>query len=326
MICRFAIQMRLWSARESARHRQLNKAQANTEGRMHTGHENGEPTIAMLLQRCTSVLKNTSRSARMDAEVLLAHVMGRTRVQLYGSGTDPVDRDVAVRFIKLVKARKEGQPVAHLTGSREFWSMELQVTADTLIPRAETELLVECALKHIPVIGEPRILEMGTGSGAVALAIATERAEAKVTATDISVAALAVAQKNAEAHQTGNVQFSFGDWFGAVPGQKFDAIVSNPPYVTDDEWIRLHFELGHEPVLALRGGRDGLMAIQKIIEQAPAYLKPGGWLTIEHGFRQGPEVAELFVARGFTKVSTFRDLPGQPRVTEGRLPTKESVR
>jgi release factor glutamine methyltransferase len=292
---------------------------------MHTDRDNGQPTIAMLLQKSASVLKSTSRSARLDAEVLLAHVMGRTRVQLYGSGTDTVKSEIAVRYIKLIKERRAGKPVAHLTGSREFWSMELQVTADTLIPRAETELLVECALKHIPVIGNPVVLEMGTGSGAVAMALATERDEARIMATDISVAALAVAEQNASSHNIENIDFCFGDWFSAAVDRIFDVIVSNPPYVTDDEWIRHHFELAHEPVLALRGGRDGLLAIRKIIDQAPAHLKPGGWLIIEHGFRQGPEIADLFVQQGFTRVSTYRDLPGHPRVTEGRLPTKEST-
>ena len=292
---------------------------------MHTDRDNGQLTIAMLLQKSASVLKSTSRSARLDAEVLLAHVMDRTRVQLYGSGTDPVKSEVAVRFIKLIKERRAGKPVAHLTGSREFWSMEIQVTADTLIPRAETELLVECALKHIPVIGKPTVLEMGTGSGAVALALATERDDAQITATDISVAALAVADQNASSHEIKNIDFCFGDWFSAAAGKKFDVIVSNPPYVTDDEWIQHHYELGHEPVLALRGGRDGLLAIRKIIDQAPGHLKPGGWLVLEHGFRQGPEIADLLVQQGFTRISTYRDLPGHPRVTEGRLPTKEST-
>ena len=292
---------------------------------MHTDRDTGQMTIAGLLRKSATELMATSRSARLDAEVLLAHVFGRSRVQLYGSGTDAGKPEIAARFIKLVRERGQGRPVAQLIGSREFWSMELTITPDTLVPRAETELLVECALKHIPRRQECQVLDLGTGAGPVALALAGERINAQVTATDLSESALAVAQYNTVMQKQRNVDFSFGDWFGAVRGRKFDVVVSNPPYVSDKEWLLHHFELSHEPAMALRGGRDGLIAIRRILEQAPQHMNDEGWLLIEHGFRQGPAVADLFQAHGFKNVSTYRDLPGHPRVTEGKLPGNDNT-
>jgi release factor glutamine methyltransferase len=286
---------------------------------MHTDPRTGQSTIAGLLRESARVLRSTSESARLDAELLLAHVLGRSRVQLYGSATDPVRPEVAARFIDLVHKRREGRPVAQILGSREFWSMKMTVTRDTLIPRPETELLVECALKRLPRRPEYSVLELGTGSGAIALALAEERPNAQITATDISEAALAVARYNAGSYELGNIDFLFGDWFGPVRNKKFAAIVSNPPYVTDKEWLLHYFELHYEPSLALRGGRDGLMAIRHIVTGAADHLLPGGWLLVEHGFRQGPAVANLFQENGFTQVSTYRDLPGHPRVTEGQF-------
>jgi release factor glutamine methyltransferase len=286
---------------------------------MHTDPHIGQATIAGLLRESARVLKATSQSARLDSELLLGHVLGRSRVQLYGSATDPVRPEVAARFIDLVHARREGRPVAQLLGSREFWSMKLTVTRDTLIPRPETELLVECALKRMQRRLDCRVLELGTGTGAIALAMAKERTNTHITATDISEAALAVARYNAGSYELNNIDFKFGDWFGAVPDEKFSVIVSNPPYVTDQEWLLHQFELHYEPSLALRGGRDGLMAIRRVATGAMDHLLPGGWLLVEHGFRQGPAVADLFQAHGFTQISTYRDLPGHPRVTEGHF-------
>jgi len=261
-----------------------------------------------------------SASARLDAELLLGHVLRKSRVQLYSTGTETVKAESAALFVNLVHKRREGRPVAQLVGSREFWSLDFTVTADTLIPRHETELLVECALTHIATNLPAEVLDLGTGSGAVALAIAHERPNIHVTGTDFSEMALAVAQYNAHALNMPRVQFKLGDWFGAVPGRMFSTIIANPPYLTDMERMVREFELKHEPALALRGGTDGLAAIRAIIRQAPDYLFPSGWLAIEHGYRQGPAVAKLFEKAGFTSVFAYRDIQGHPRVTEGKLP------
>lgn len=287
---------------------------------MHTDQETSQPTIATLLRVSANVLKQTSTSARLDAEVLLAHVLRKSRVQLYGASTDTVEPEHTEQFIQLVHKRREGRPVAHLVGSREFWSLGLTVTADTLIPRPETELLVECALTRISERARADVLDLGTGSGAVALAIAKERPNANLTATDLSEEALEVARFNAVALGLNKIRFFSGDWFGAVLGKRFSTIVSNPPYVTEREFKLRDFELHHEPSMALLGGgKDGLAAIRLIVGRAAENLTPGGWMLIEHGFRQGPAVARLFQQAGFESISTYRDMPGHPRVTEGTL-------
>lgn len=287
---------------------------------MHTDEDSGTLTVAALLRDSSALLKHSSDSARLDAELLLAHALGWQRARLYGDSDSPVRPEIAERFTGMIEQRRTGRPVAQLTGSREFWSLKLRVTADTLVPRPETEMLVECALKRIPADTACRILDLGTGTGAVALALAQERPQAEVIATDMSEPALAVAKYNATSLGFEAIRFRFGDWFGAVPGERFDTVVSNPPYLTDKEWMLRKYELGYEPAQALRAGRNGLMAISSIVERAPEFLQPGGWLLIEHGFRQGPTTARLFQDAGFGSISTYRDLPGRPRVTEGQWP------
>lgn len=287
---------------------------------MHTDRNIARPTIASLLRESAADLKSMSTSATLDAELLLSHVLRRNRVQLYSAGEDPVDPQQAALFINLVRRRRQGIPVAQLVGSREFWSLDFMVTADTLIPRPETELLVECALSHIEPNQPADVLDLGTGTGAIALAIAHERANIHITATELSDAALAVARYNAHTLNLKQVRFRLGSWYKAVAGQKFSTIVSNPPYVTDMEFLVHDFELRHEPGMALHGGPDGLGSIQEIIRQAPGHLFPNGWLAIEHGYRQGPAVKALFDAAGFTSVFVYKDLQGHPRVTEGKLP------
>ncbi len=277
-------------------------------------------TVGSLLREGAERLKDSSDSARLDAELLLGHVLGWTRARLYAHSDTEVGPEIARRFAGLLDERRTGRPVAQLTGTREFWSLHLKVTPDTLVPRPETELLVECALNRIPEHSAATVLDLGTGTGAVALALATERPQARIVATDISETALAVARYNATAAGFDAIDFRFGDWFRPVDGEQFTTIVSNPPYLTDQEWMLRQHELGHEPALALRAGRDGLYMLRTIVESAPKHLEPGGWLLVEHGFRQGPAVAELFQQAGLTGVSTYRDLPGLPRVTEGMLP------
>jgi release factor glutamine methyltransferase len=280
----------------------------------------GNTSVAELLRASTQMLKGSSQSARLDAELLLAHALGWDRSRLYGDADSQVRGEVAEHFLSLVEQRRAGRPVAQMLGSREFWSIKLSVTPDTLVPRPETELLVECCLNLLEKDQPARVLELGTGTGAVAIALATERPKLEIVATDFSEPALAVARYNAASYGLERIDFRFGDWFSPVAGERFDLVVSNPPYVTDQEWMLRKFELGYEPAMALRAGRDGLMAIRKIVEAAPGYLAPDGWLIVEHGFRQGPAAARLFAEAGFTSITTYRDLPGRPRVTEGRLP------
>ena len=199
-------------------------------------------------------------------------------------------------------------------------ALDLMVTPDTLIPRPETERLVELALERLPRSGRVRIADLGTGSGAIALALAGERPDALVAATDASAAALAVAGANARAAGLGNVCFHAGDWFGALPGQRFDLVASNPPYVADGDPHLLEGDLRFEPPAALSSGRDGLDAIRRIVADAPAHLSPGGWLLLEHGWTQGAAVRALLQAAGFVEVGTHRDLEERDRVTLGRMP------
>lgn len=214
--------------------------------------------------------------------------------------------------------RLDGEPVAHITGSREFWSLELRVTTDVLIPRPETELLVEQALKHIPINQAVDIIDLGTGSGAIAIAIATERPRANVFATDSSAQALAIATSNATTHKLQTIEFIHSDWFKSLETKQFDVIVSNPPYVAHDDPHLAQGDVRFEPVSALAAGPDGLDDIRTLCADSIAHLKPGGWLVIEHGFDQGLAARGLFEEAGLKNVATYRDLSTNERVTEGR--------
>ena len=272
-----------------------------------------------LLRDGARLLGTVSDSPRLDAELLLAHVLDESREYLYRTLAEHVSVEAAARYTTLLGERAGHRPLAQITGQRDFWSFSLSVTADTLIPRPETELLVELALRRIPPQAPQAIADLGTGTGAIALAIAGERPQCRVVATDLSHEALAVARHNASALEAGNISFHFGDWFAALNGEKFAVIVSNPPYIADDEWHETDPGLGFEPRLALSGGRDGLVDIRRIISAAPAHLDSGGWLLLEHGFRQAAAVQGLLKQAGFESITTLTDLAGQPRVTEGRL-------
>ena len=248
------------------------------------------PTIEALLRAGVRLLSDRSQSPRLDVELLLAHAAGCTRGQLYARRTDSLDRSADGRFRDLLDARRAGRPVAQLIGQREFWSLSLKVTPDVLTPRPDTETIVECALARLPAGSTARILDLGTGSGAIALALAAERSGCRIVATDLSPAALEVARDNAAAQGNSTIIWRQGDWWQAVPGDCFDLIVSNPPYIADPEWPQCDPELAFEPRMALDGGRDGLDAIRSIVREGCVHLNAGGSLLIEHGSRQDSAV------------------------------------
>ena len=256
--------------------------------------------------------------ARPEAEILLAHALDRPRAWLYAHADDAVPAAARTMFEAMVARRSAGEPVALLTGRQGFWSLDLLVTPDVLIPRADTELLVECALAVLPADMPCRVADLGTGSGAIALAIASERLLAQIVAIDASVAALDVAVRNAEiSGLSSRVRCIRGDWLASLKGERFDAIVSNPPYLADDDPHLKQGDLRYEPRRALVSGSDGLDAIRAIVGDAPAHLLPDGWLLLEHGCEQGAAVRALLEAAGFEQVATQRDIEARERVTGG---------
>ena len=261
-----------------------------------------------------------ARIDAVDAQWLLAHALGRSTAWLYAHADDAVDNAAAVHFETLVERRVAGEPVAYLTGRRGFWSFELQVTPDTLIPRPETELLVELALTHLPPDRVLQVADLGTGSGAIALALAHERPRAQVLATDASPAALDVARANATSLGIANIAFAHGDWCAALEQRRFDLIASNPPYIAAGDPHLALGDLRREPAAALASGVDGLDAIRRIVAGTPLHLVAGGWLLLEHGMEQGDAVRGLLRDAGFVDASTDRDLEGRDRVSSGRWP------
>jgi release factor glutamine methyltransferase len=274
-------------------------------------------TVADTLRFAARTLAASSESPELDAEVLLSTVMGVARSALIVRAEEPVAVELLRAYQGLIDRRVSGVPVAYLTGRREFWSMPLKVTPAVLVPRHETELLVEMALKVIPKAEVRSVLDLGTGSGAVALAIASERPLARVTGADVSPAALGVARDNARSLALPNVAWRLGSWFDAVPGERFDAIVANPPYVAAGDPALAALEA--EPEIALVSGPAGLDALTAIIEGAAPHLESGGWLVLEHGSTQQGRVASLLERRGFCGVETHEDFSGRPRVTLGNF-------
>lgn len=255
--------------------------------------------------------------ARLEAELLLAHALERPRSWFYAHSGDVLDGSQARAFDALLRRREGGEPVAQITGHRGFWSLELAVSADTLIPRPETELLVELALERLPPAEMGQVLDLGTGTGAIALAIASERPLVDVSAVDVSDAALAVARANAD--EAGlPLRLLQGSWFEPVAGDVYRMIVSNPPYIAENDPHLGQGDLRFEPRSALASGADGLDAIRLIVAGAPTHLLPGGWLLVEHGNEQGAAVRGLFQTEGFAQVATARDLERRERVTRGQ--------
>lgn len=253
--------------------------------------------------------------AAAEAQLLLAHVLQRPRSWLFAHADAEIPAPAAAAFARLLDARAQGRPIAYLLGSRGFWSLDLQVTPAVLIPRAETELLVELALQRIPPDTPCAVADLGTGSGAVALAIASERPLARVLATDVMDDALAVARENARRLDLPNVDFSRGSWAEALDGSRFDILVSNPPYIASGDVHLQQGDLRFEPATALVSGGDGLDAIRVICAAAAAHLHEGGWLLLEHGHVQGPAVRDLLAAGGLIGARTERDLQGHGRVS-----------
>ncbi|RAN79912.1 protein-(glutamine-N5) methyltransferase, release factor-specific [Bacillus sp. SRB_336] len=256
---------------------------------------------------------------RVDAELLLLHILQRPSSWLYTHADDVLEMDVQTAYAALVDRRAAGEPLAYITGRRGFWSLDLEVTPATLVPRPETELLVEQALQRLPVDAACDVADLGTGSGAIALAIACERPGARVVATDASADALVVAQRNAQRHGIANVAFMQGDWLAPLAGRRFELIVSNPPYIEAADPHLGQGDLRFEPAGALAAGADGLDDIRRIVRDARKHLQPRGWLLFEHGWNQGDAARQLLREAGYTEVFTVRDLELRDRVSGGQV-------
>jgi len=265
-------------------------------------------TIGGLLRECGL--------PRLEAELLLCSILDCERVWLVAHAEEAIDSSNACSAQALFARRRAGEPVSHITGWREFYGLALRVTRDVLIPRPETELLVELALERLPPGAPARVLELGTGSGAIAVALASERQGLAIVATDVSEAALALARRNACDHGA-EIDFVLSDWFDALRPGQFDLVVSNPPYVAAEDAHLERGDLRFEPRLALVGGEDGLDCIREIAARAQNRLRRGGSLLMEHGYDQGDRCVELLRAQGYAEVADFHDLAGWPRVCAG---------
>jgi release factor glutamine methyltransferase len=253
-----------------------------------------------------------------DAQWLLAHVLGRDRTYLVANAAEPLPDQVAAAFESLVARRAGGEPVAYLTGRRGFWSFDVEVGPAVLIPRPETELLVEFALDHLPRDRACTVADLGTGSGAIAIAVALERPRAEVVAVDASAGALEIARRNAARLAPGRVTFIEGSWWTPLKGRRFDLVLSNPPYIPERDPHLARGDLRFEPRAALAAGLDGFDALRAIVEDLPERLAPGGHVALEHGYDQAAEVRALLAAVGLRDVATIRDLAGHERISVGR--------
>lgn len=265
-----------------------------------------------------------SDSPRIDAQWLLMHVLQCERTRLLSHGDQRLSEAQWQHYQALIVRRQGGEPVAYITGSRGFWSLELKVTAAVLIPRPDTELLVEQVLALADNSQRLTLADLGTGSGAIALALASERPSWRILATDASAAALAVASENARHNELERVEFHHGDWCQALPdGLMLDILVSNPPYIAPHDPHLQQGDLRFEPLSALSAAQDGLRDLRLLTAQAAERLRAGGFLLFEHGYDQGAEVRAMMLRHGFTDVHTLRDAGGQERVTQGRLDSQQ---
>ena len=260
-----------------------------------------------------------SPTARLDAELLLAAALGKPRSFLHTWPERIVDSEAALKFAEHLRRRRAGEPVAYILGQQGFWKLDLEVAPHTLIPRPETEMLVEAALELAPAFAPVEVLDLGTGTGAIALALASERPQWTVTAVDRVGEAVALAERNRQRLHLANAQVLSSHWFDALAGRRFDLIVSNPPYIADADPHLSAGDVRFEPSSALTSGSDGLDDLRSIIAQAPEHLKEGGWLLLEHGYDQGAAVRDLLTRHGFARIQTRRDLAQHERITYGCL-------
>jgi len=279
-------------------------------------------TIRNALTHAATQLSNAHEGAVLESEVLLTYALEKSRTWLHTWPERELSEAQLTTFDALIKRRLQGEPSAYITGEREFWSLSLEVTPDTLIPRPETELLVALALEQIPTDATLNIADLGTGTGAIALAIASERPRCQIFAVDFSTGALAVAERNRARHALDNVTLHEGSWLTPVAEITFQVIVANPPYIRENDPHLEQGDLPFEPRSALVAGDDGLDDICKIISDSRARLATAGWLLIEHGFDQAEAVVQIFEQYGYSNVYTHRDLSGQPRVTSGQYNSK----
>lgn len=263
-----------------------------------------------------------SESPRRDVEILLGFVTGKARTFILAFGETVLSESELERLNELLARRERGEPVAHLVGVREFWSLPLFVSPATLIPRPDTECLVEQVLNHLPE-APCRILDLGTGTGAIALALGSERPDCQITAVDVMPDAVALATLNAEHLGITNVTVLTSHWFSALEGQQFELIVSNPPYIDEQDPHLAMGDVRFEPRSALVAAKEGLADLAWIIAQSRRFLRPGGWLLLEHGWQQGEAVRALFSDQGYVQVETCRDYGDNERLTLGRLPLQE---
>lgn len=281
-------------------------------------------SICSALLQAQALLSNSPRlhaiDARFESQLLLQHLLNVNRAWLIAHENDTLAVDMQTRFDQMINRRADGEPIAYIIGNREFYGLNLLVTTATLIPRADTEILVDTALNKIPSNTPLQILDLGTGSGAIALAIAQQRPQVQVTAVDASKAALEVAISNSKQLHIPNIHFLLSDWFNNLNDTLFDVIVSNPPYIENTDAHLNQGDLRFEPTSALASGADGLDDIRRIINDCLIHLKPQGWLMLEHGYNQAAAVAELMAQTGLVKIETYQDLGGNDRVTIGKNP------
>lgn len=282
------------------------------------------PTIRSALLQAQTRLNNSpeldTSDARYESQLLLQHILDVNRAWLIAHENDDLQADEQSRFADLVLRRCNGEPIAYILGQREFYGLNLAVTPATLIPRPDTEILVEAALEKIPADKSLQILDLGTGTGAIALAIAHQRPETQVNAVDASQPALDIAISNSRQHNIKNVRFVLSNWFSALNQDKFDIIVSNPPYIEQNDTHLSQGDLRFEPMSALTSGTDGLDDIRQIVADSLLHLRPQGWLMLEHGYNQAAAVADLLAEQGFVDIATIQDFDGNDRVTIGKNP------
>jgi len=288
-------------------------------------------TVQKALADAIFTLFESSTSPEIDAEVLLGESLGQSRAWLLTYQEEMLEHEQYENFLSLIERRKNGEPIAYILGNREFWSLNLQVNSATLIPRPETEILVEVALEIAQIKTTQgnsiqdiiSIADLGTGSGAIALALASELEHSFITAIDKSEEALSVAKQNAENLSIANVEFLSSHWFDSLADHQFDIICSNPPYIESQDRHLLQGDLRFEPNSALASGADGFFDLQHIIANASAHLRPGGWLVLEHGFQQAQRTRALLHEHGFLNIDTRDDYAKHPRISFGQIKSSE---